>query len=71
VKVNNKGFNQPEEITRMPDNSTPHAASQYDALIRNTIPYYNDFHAETIRSSRQRVEALNSGSIRVAEPAPW
>jgi tRNA (cmo5U34)-methyltransferase len=32
----------------MPDNSTPHAASQYDAQIRNTIPYYDDFHRETI-----------------------
>ncbi len=32
----------------MPDNSTPHPASKYDAQIRNTIPYYDNFHAETI-----------------------
>lgn len=31
------------------DNSTPHLASKYDVQIRNTIPYYDDFHAETIR----------------------
>jgi tRNA (cmo5U34)-methyltransferase len=30
------------------DNSTPHPASKYDSQIRNTIPYYDDFHAETI-----------------------
>jgi tRNA (cmo5U34)-methyltransferase len=30
------------------DNTTPHSASQYDAQIRNTVPYYDNFHAETI-----------------------
>ena len=30
------------------NNSTPHLASKYDAQIRNTIPYYDNFHAETI-----------------------
>jgi tRNA (cmo5U34)-methyltransferase len=31
------------------DNATPHPASKYDAQIRNTIPYYDNFHAETIK----------------------
>lgn len=31
------------------DNPTPHPASKYDAQIRNTIPYYDNFHAETIK----------------------
>jgi tRNA (cmo5U34)-methyltransferase len=35
-------------MKQMPDNSTPHLSSKYDAQIRNTIPYYDDFHAETI-----------------------
>jgi tRNA (cmo5U34)-methyltransferase len=30
------------------DNTTPHSASKYNAQIRNTIPYYDNFHAETI-----------------------
>lgn len=47
MKKNKKGFNQ-EEKTRASDNSTPHLASQYDAQIRDTIPYYDDFHRETI-----------------------
>lgn len=47
MKKNKKGFNQ-EEKTQSSDNSTPHLASQYDAQIRDTIPYYDDFHRETI-----------------------
>ena len=34
---------------RASDNATPHPASKYDAQIRNTIPYYDNFHSETIR----------------------
>jgi tRNA (cmo5U34)-methyltransferase len=30
------------------DNSTPHSAATYDAQVRNTIPYYNVFHEQTI-----------------------
>jgi tRNA (cmo5U34)-methyltransferase len=45
---NKKGFNQQEEKTQIPDNLTPHAASKYDVQVRNTIPYYDNFYAETI-----------------------
>jgi tRNA (cmo5U34)-methyltransferase len=31
-----------------PDNSTPHLSSNYDEQVRNTIPYYDCFHMETI-----------------------
>ncbi|HVN96083.1 MAG TPA: class I SAM-dependent methyltransferase [Syntrophorhabdaceae bacterium] len=31
------------------DNTTPHLAQQYDGQVRNTIPYYDEFHEETIR----------------------
>ena len=31
------------------DNSSAHPAAQYDAQIRNTIPYYDCFHEETIK----------------------
>ena len=30
------------------DNSTPHGAAQYDAEILRTVPFYYQFHAETI-----------------------
>ena len=30
------------------DNSTPHLAAVYDAQVRDTIPYYDSFHEETI-----------------------
>ncbi len=30
------------------DNSTPHSAATYDAQVRNTIPYYDAFHEQTI-----------------------
>jgi tRNA (cmo5U34)-methyltransferase len=30
------------------DNTTPHCASEYDESVRKTIPFYDDFHAETI-----------------------
>ena len=30
------------------DNSTPHFAAVYDSQVRSTIPYYNEFHQETI-----------------------
>jgi Methylase involved in ubiquinone/menaquinone biosynthesis len=30
------------------DNSTPHLSSNYDEQVRNTIPYYDCFHIETI-----------------------
>ena len=39
---------QQENKGQTSDNSTPHTASKYDAQIRNTIPYYDDFHRETI-----------------------
>jgi tRNA (cmo5U34)-methyltransferase len=32
----------------MSDNSTPHLAQIYDAKIEKTIPYYQNFHAETL-----------------------
>ena len=31
------------------DNSTPHAASEYDTHISKTIPYYDSFHTETLK----------------------
>jgi tRNA (cmo5U34)-methyltransferase len=30
------------------DNSTPHSSATYDAQVRSTIPYYDDFHEQTI-----------------------
>jgi len=30
------------------DNSTPHLATVYDSQVRDTIPYYDSFHEETI-----------------------
>jgi tRNA (cmo5U34)-methyltransferase len=48
-KKSKKGFNQGTEQMETSDNSTPHAASRYDTQIRDTIPYYDNFHAETIR----------------------
>jgi tRNA (cmo5U34)-methyltransferase len=49
MKKNKKEFTEYEVKTKTSDNSTPHKASRYDAQIRNTIPYYDNFHAETIR----------------------
>jgi tRNA (cmo5U34)-methyltransferase len=34
----------------MSDNKTAHAASEYDASVEKTIPYYRAFHAETLRA---------------------
>jgi tRNA (cmo5U34)-methyltransferase len=48
MKKNKKEFSQHDVKTKTSDNSTPHLASKYDAQIRNTIPYYDNFHAETI-----------------------
>jgi len=31
------------------DNSTPHSTQVYDAQVRNTIPFYDEFHSETIK----------------------
>ena len=31
------------------DNSTAHSAQVYDKQVRNTIPYYNEFHTQTIK----------------------
>jgi len=36
------------EALAMSDNSTPHRAAEYDAEILSTIPFYRQFHAETI-----------------------
>jgi tRNA (cmo5U34)-methyltransferase len=33
---------------KKPDNLTPHLSTDYDEQIRNTIPYYDCFHVETI-----------------------
>jgi tRNA (cmo5U34)-methyltransferase len=30
------------------DNLTPQSTATYDAQVRNTIPYYDDFHEQTI-----------------------
>ena len=30
------------------DNTTPMSAGEYDAKISRTIPYYNEFHEQTI-----------------------
>ncbi len=30
------------------DNSTPHAAAAYDSQVHKTIPYYDNFHSETL-----------------------
>jgi len=30
------------------DNSTPHSADTYDVQVRNTLPYYDSFHEQTI-----------------------
>ena len=30
------------------DNSTPHKASTYDAQVRKTLLYYDNFHDETL-----------------------
>ena len=43
------------------DNKTPHQSSFYDSQVRNTIPYYDFFHQETILF----VRALN------IEPRVW
>ncbi len=48
MKTNKKRFNQQQAKTQTFDNSTPHLASKYDLQVRNTIPYYDDFHRETI-----------------------
>jgi tRNA (cmo5U34)-methyltransferase len=32
----------------MGDNSTPHAAGRYDAEVTRTIPFYDQFHSQTI-----------------------
>jgi tRNA (cmo5U34)-methyltransferase len=45
---NTKSKQEEEQKIHASDNSTPHLASKYDAQIRNTIPYYDKFHAETI-----------------------
>jgi tRNA (cmo5U34)-methyltransferase len=34
--------------SRMSDNSTPHKAAEYDAGILRTIPFYRQFHTETM-----------------------
>ncbi len=31
------------------DNSTPHSAQVYDMQVRNTIPFYDEFHTQTIK----------------------
>lgn len=31
------------------DNTTPHMSSEYDANIRKTVPYYDNFHEETLK----------------------
>jgi tRNA (cmo5U34)-methyltransferase len=49
IKKNEKGLEHNKDKLQISDNSTPHSASKYDAQIRNTIPYYDDFHRETIR----------------------
>jgi tRNA (cmo5U34)-methyltransferase len=33
----------------MSDNSTPHSAQVYDIQVRKTIPYYDEFHTQTIK----------------------
>ena len=44
-----RGDNEGESMkTTWYDNSTPHLASKYDVQVRKTIPYYDDFHVETI-----------------------
>jgi tRNA (cmo5U34)-methyltransferase len=30
------------------DNATPHSAGSYDTEVRNTLPYYDSFHEQTI-----------------------
>ncbi len=30
------------------DNATPHSVATYDSQVRNTIPYYDAFHEQTI-----------------------
>ncbi len=32
----------------VPDNTTPHSSSEYDAKVRNTLPFYDVFHSETL-----------------------
>jgi tRNA (cmo5U34)-methyltransferase len=36
------------EAVAMSDNSTPHRAAKYDAEILRTVPFYRQFHTETI-----------------------
>jgi tRNA (cmo5U34)-methyltransferase len=43
------------------DNTTPHSSSAYDQQIRATIPYYDNFHRETINLVR----------AAVPEPESW
>lgn len=39
------------------DNTTPHPSSAYDQQIRATIPYYDNFHQETINLIKAAVPA--------------
>ena len=43
------------------DNSTPYLAAVYDSQVRDTIPYYDAFHQETIN-------LIKASSI---EPKNW
>ncbi len=38
----------PDDIMFNSDNATPHLASVYDKQVQITLPYYNEFHDETL-----------------------
>ncbi len=52
MKIHEKGLSTQHNKTETYDNSTPHLASTYDIQVRNTIPYYDEFHDETLHFIR-------------------